>query len=76
MLENLIKTERLYGYSIDYSKEGMGIVLADSKEDAKEKIIQSYIKHGYPEDSFSNLEVWKISSNAWFSDSPEVLEIC
>lgn len=76
MLEEIFKTGKLYGYQIDPNDEGTGIVVADNEHEAEEKVKSAYIKHGYPEDSFSNLEVWKISNNALFSYSPDVLEIC
>lgn len=75
MLKEIYETGRLYGYSLDYSGEGVGIVLADNEEDAKATVIQAYTKHGYPRDSFTDLEVWKLDKNCFFSDSPNILEI-
>lgn len=73
MLEKILKNG--YGYSIDHSGTGVGIVLAENEKDARAKIIKSYMKHGYIEDSFVDLEIWKLDNNCFFADSPDILEI-
>lgn len=76
MLKKLLETNKLYGYSIDAYNGGKGIVIANSEDEARDKIISSYIKHGYNSNEFNNLEVWKVGQeNSLFSDSPEVMEI-
>jgi len=60
ILKKLVESGLMYGYSVDYVDGGKGIVVAESDEDAKYKIISSYLKHGYNESEFSDLEVWQI----------------
>ena len=60
ILKKLVESGLMYGYAIDYFDGGKGIVIAESEEDARNKIIVSYLKHGYNESEFSDLEVWKI----------------
>ena len=74
MLKELVKTGRLYGYNTDYYCGGKGIVLADNEEDARKKVIDGYLKHGYSESELSELEVWKITEEP-FEDALDVLEI-
>ena len=74
MLKELVKTGRLQGYNTDYYCSGKGIVLADNEEDARKKVIDGYLKHGYSESELSELEVWKITEEP-FEDALDVLEI-
>ena len=74
MLEKLFKTGKLYGYITDYYSGGKGIVIADNDEDARRKVIDAYLKHGYSESELTDLQVWKITE-AWFEDAPDVLEV-
>lgn len=74
MLEELFKTGKLYGYITDYYSGGKGIVIANNEEEAKQKVKEAYLKHGYSESELTDLEVWKITE-AWFEDVPDVLEI-
>ena len=53
---------------------GKGIVLADTEEDAKQKVKASYLKHGYSESELEELQVWKVT-DGFFNDSPDVLEV-
>lgn len=66
--------ERLYGYSIqDWAT---GIVLADSVEEAREKVKLAYKAHVTelnPETEW--IEVWKLDDNSWFEGHPDVLEV-
>ena len=74
MLEELFKTGKLYGYITDYYSGGKGIVIADNEEDAKRKVTDAYLKHGYSESELTDLQVWKITE-AWFEDASDVLEL-
>lgn len=74
VLENLISRGMLYKYRFDGI---MGIVVANSEADAKEKVIKSYENHGFREYHFFDLEVMRIEEGwGYFSDSSDVLEIC
>lgn len=75
MLKELINTNKLYGYIIDYYNGGKGIVLAESEEEAKSKLKEAYIKHGYEVSELSEIKVWKVESDNFFEDAPDVLEI-
>lgn len=74
MLKGLVETGKLHGYNTDFYNSGKVIAVADSKEEAKEKIINAYLKHGYSKNELSELEVWKIEDGP-FNGSPDVLEI-
>ena len=74
MLEELFKTGKLYGYITDYYSGGKGIVIANNEEDAKRKVTDAYLKHGYSESELTDLQVWKITE-AWFEDASDVLEV-
>ena len=74
MLKDLYESGKLYGYIKDYYSGGKGIVIADNKEDAKQKVKASYLKHGYSESELEELEVWKVT-DGFFNDSPDVLEV-
>lgn len=74
MLKDLVIKGRLYGYNTDYYNGGKGIVIADSEEDARNKVINGYLKHGYSESELTDLEVWKVTEEP-FEDAPDVLEI-
>ena len=74
MLKDLYESGKLYRYITDYYSSGKGIVIADNKEDAKQKVKASYLKHGYSESELEELEVWKVT-DGFFNDSPDVLEV-
>lgn len=74
MLKELVETGKLYGYNTDFYSGGKGIAVADNKEEAKEKIINAYLKHGYSKNELSELEVWKIEDSLFY-DSLDILEI-
>lgn len=66
--------KRLYGYSVQ--DLATGIVLADSVEEAREKVKAAYKAHS----NEFNIEtdwvaIWKLDENSWFKDRPDVLEI-
>lgn len=65
----------LYAYRID--ELAVGIVKAESYDDAREKVKAAYLKHNNeynPERDF--VELKQISkNNSWFSDNPDVIEI-
>ena len=65
----------LYAYRID--ELAVGIVKAESYEDAREKVKTAYLKHNNVYDSERDfVELKKISENdSWFSDNPDVIEI-
>lgn len=71
----LIQDGTLWYYTLEDG--GTGIVIADSPEEAEEKVRAAYSKHGGYEDG--NLDSVKI--NIWeiyqkhFDDAPNVLEI-
>ena len=65
----------LYAYRIE--ELAVGIVKAESYEDAREKVKTAYLKHN---DCFNSeidfIELKKIVKNdSWFSDNPDVIEI-
>lgn len=74
MLKELVKTNKLYGYITDYYIGGKGVVLANNEQEAKEKVIRAYLKHGYSESELEELEVWKVEQEP-FADALDVLEI-
>lgn len=65
----------LYAYRID--ELAVGIVKAESYEDAREKVKAAYLKHNNEYNSERDfVELKKISENgSWFSDNPDVIEI-
>lgn len=71
MLEELIKNKKLYRYEFDGVA---GIVIADSKEEAKSKFMDAYMKHGYSEDELLDVS-FTLITEGWFQDAPDVLEI-
>jgi hypothetical protein len=65
----------LYVYRIE--ELAVGIVKAESYEDAREKVKAAYLKHN---DCFNSerdfVELEKIAENdSWFGDNPDVIEI-
>ncbi len=58
--------KRLYGYSVQ--ELVIGIVLADSVEEAREKVKAAY--KGLSDTEC--IEIWKLDENLW---SPDVIEI-
>lgn len=65
----------LYAYRID--ELAVGMVKAESYEDARKKVKTAYLKHN---DCFNSerdfIELKKIVENdSWFSDNPDVIEI-
>lgn len=52
-----------------------GVVIADTEETAKEKVLSSYQKHGYPDACISDVSVENACEhNRQFPDSPDVIE--
>lgn len=74
MLKELVKTKKLYGYITDYYCGGKGIVLADNETDARNKVREAYLKHGYSKGELKELEVWEVDTEP-FDDAPDVLEV-
>lgn len=65
----------LYAYRID--ELAVGMVKAESYEDAREKVKAAYLKHNDRFDSeIDFIELKKIVENdSWFSDNPNVIEV-
>lgn len=65
----------LYAYRIE--ELAVGMVKAESYEDAREKVKAAYLKHNDCFNSESDfIELKKIVENdSWFSDHPDVIEI-
>ena len=65
----------LYAYRIE--KLTVGIVMAESESEAREKVNAAYLKHNDCFDSeIDFIELKKIVENdSWFSDNPDVIEI-
>lgn len=74
MFKQLVQTKRLYGYNTDYYCGGKGIVLADNEADARQKVTDAYLKHGYSKSELEDLEVWEVTKEP-FDDALDVLEI-
>lgn len=69
----LIEEGRVYSY-LNYDMGVSGIVIADNEEEARQKVIESYEKHGYKDTDFRYLlDIIKLEQTP-FSDSMEVLE--
>lgn len=56
--------------------ESWGVVIAENKQAAEEKVREAYKKHdsSYNENSLVIIKS-KDEDNNWFSDSPDVLEV-
>lgn len=72
---DLMDITNLYAYRIE--ELAVGMVKAESYEDAREKVKAAYLKHN---DCFNSerdfIELEKIVKNdSWFSDNPDVIEI-
>lgn len=66
--------KNLYCYEI--KDLAMGIVKANSKEEAKKKVYNAYSEHDeYFDPVNDNIEIFEIEEDSWFSDNPDVLEI-
>ena len=64
----------LYAYRID--ELAVGIVKAESYEEAREKVKAAYLKHNNEYDPGRDfVELKKISDGDWFSDHPDVVEV-
>lgn len=73
MLKEFVQSGNLYGYNVNFYSGGKGIVMADSKEDAGEKVRQAYQDQGILADELSEVEVWKVTTEKFHH--PGVLEI-
>ena len=65
----------LYAYRIE--ELAVGIVKADSSEDARAKVKAAYLKHNNeydPERDFIELKEI-VDGDSWFSDNPDVVEV-
>ena len=65
----------LYAYRIE--ELAIGMVKAESYEDAREKVKAAYLKHNEYFDLERNfIELKKIVENdSWFSNNPDVIEV-
>ena len=71
----MLDITNLYAYRI--KELAVGIVKADSYEDAREKVKMAYLKHN---DCFVSerdfIEIKEIAEDdTWFSDNPDVVEV-
>lgn len=71
----MLDITNLYAYRIE--ELAVGIVKAESYEDAREKVKTAYLKHN---DCFDHerdfIELKEIAENdSWFSDNPDVVEV-
>ena len=67
--------EDIYLYEI--FGDTWGIVKANSKEEAEQKVRAAYKKHdsGYSEYTLVTIRSKDEEPNCWFADSPDVLEV-
>ena len=66
--------ENMWLYEFDGAK---GIVIAESEDEAKRKVNEAYRKHASGYCSFIEVYVKPVmGSGSWFSDSPDVVEVC
>lgn len=72
---NMLDITNLYAYRIE--ELAVGIVKAESYEDAREKVKAAYLKHNDCFDSERDfIELKEIAENdSWFSDNPDVVEV-
>ena len=64
----------LYAYRIE--ELTVGIVMAESESEAREKVNAAYLDHGFYDQEEYIIELKKIVENdSWFSDHPDVIEI-
>lgn len=66
---------KLYIYEV-YG-QAKGIVYAESKKDAEQKVREAYRKHDSAWwDHSRTVNIWSIyENNSWFSDCPDVIEV-
>ena len=71
----MLDITNLYAYRIE--ELAVGIVNAESYEDAREKVKAAYLKHNYCFDLERDVvEIKEIAENdSWFSDNPDVVEV-
>ena len=72
---NMLDITNLYAYRIE--ELAVGIVKAESYEDAREKVKAAYLEHNDCFDSERDfIELKEIAENdSWFSDNPDVVEV-
>lgn len=69
-----MNVKRLYGYSV--KDLATAIVIADSVEEAREKVKTAYNAHSNEFNAKTDwIEIWKLDENSWFEDHPDVLEV-
>lgn len=67
--------DKMFIYEVEESG-AKGVVIADTKEEAENKVIEAYKGGGYGEDfNFSELKVWKPCNGELLSSYPDVLEV-
>lgn len=71
----MLDITNLYAYRIE--ELAVGIVKAESYEDAREKVKSAYLKHNDCFDSERDfIELKEIAEDdSWFSDNPDVVEV-
>ena len=54
-----------------------GVVKANTEDEAKQKVKEAYTKHGgYESEITEDMIEIENMDNHWFSDSPDVIEVC
>ena len=70
----MLDITNLYAYRIE--ELAVGIVKAESYEDAREKVKAAYLKHNDCFDLERDVvEIKEIAEDSWFSDNPDVVEV-
>ena len=81
MMEELVRSGDLYAFVIDDETgsygNAVGIVTAGSEDEARQKVSEAYVRHGFdPSELTNNLHVYPLFAGAnWFFDAPDVLEV-
>ena len=73
-MKEFVLNNKIYGYIANYFCGGKGIVIAENEDDAKRKVYETYLKHGYKKNELDELEVWEITEDN-FKNNFDVLEI-
>lgn len=74
-LIKLIEECRLWSYTLEDG--GTGLVIADTVEEAEEKVRAAYSKHGGYENGKCDVKIyiWDMFKDSFFPDFPDVLEV-
>ena len=67
--------DKVFIYEVE-ENGAKGIVIADTREEAENKVIEAYKGGGYGEDfNFSELKVYKPTHGEYVTKYPDVLEV-